>query len=98
MGLLCFVYLICAIRTNAIFFLILLPLPSTFGCLAASFWYLGRGNMAYAETLQLAGGAQAFVVCMLGWYLFAALMLAAVDAPFSLPGKPQNPQLKFLPF
>ncbi|PPJ52238.1 hypothetical protein CBER1_09728 [Cercospora berteroae] len=85
MGLLCLVYLICSIRTNLIFFLIFLPLPATFACLAASFWFTGMGNMAYAHTLQEAGGAMAFVVCLLGWYLFTALMLASVDAPFSLP-------------
>ena len=50
----------------------------------------GMGNMAYAHTLQEAGGAMAFVVCLLGWYLFTALMLASVDAPFSLPGKFQS--------
>ena len=43
--------------------------------------------MEYAMTLQIAGGAQAFVVCVLGWYLFTSLMLASVDAPISLPGK-----------
>ncbi|KAF2217511.1 hypothetical protein CERZMDRAFT_31663 [Cercospora zeae-maydis SCOH1-5] len=85
MGLLCLIYLVCSIRTNLIFFLIFLPLPPTFGCLAASFWYTGMGNVAFAQTLQQVGGAMAFVVCLLGWYLFTALMLASVDAPFSLP-------------
>lgn len=48
---------------------------------------MGQGQMEYAMTLQIAGGAQAFVVCVLGWYLFTSLMLASVDAPISLPGK-----------
>ncbi|USW54707.1 Putative acetate transporter GPR1/FUN34/SatP family [Septoria linicola] len=85
MGLLCLVYLVCSLRTNLVFFLIFLPLPPAFGCLAASFWFTGMGNMAYAETLQIAGGALSFIVCVLGWYLFTALMLAAVDAPIALP-------------
>lgn len=86
MGVLCLVYLICSLRTNLIFVLIFLPLPSTFSCLAGMFWYLGQGDTATATTLQIAGGAQAFIVCVLGWYLFTALMLTTVDAPFSLPG------------
>ncbi|KAK4496990.1 hypothetical protein PRZ48_011439 [Zasmidium cellare] len=85
MGLLCFVYLICSLRTNLILFMILLPLPAAFSCLAGAFWYNGQGEMAYAMALQKAGGALAFVTCMFGWYLFSALMLASIDAPFALP-------------
>lgn len=86
MGCLCVIYAICALRTNLILFLILGLLPSTFACLAAAFWYLAQGNVTKAVPLQTAGGAQAFVVCLLGWYIFAAILLAAVDFPLSLPG------------
>jgi uncharacterized protein len=38
MSLLSFVFLICSIRTNVVFFIIFLMLILTFACLAASFW------------------------------------------------------------
>jgi hypothetical protein len=41
--------------------------------------------MAY--NCQVAGGAFTFVTCILGWYLFFVIMLAALDFPFQLPGK-----------
>ncbi|KAF7190699.1 Protein alcS [Pseudocercospora fuligena] len=85
MGLLCLIYLICSIRTNLILFLVLLPLPAAFSCLAASFWYAGQGMADKSSDLTTAGGALLFVTCMFGWYLFFALMLASVDAPFQLP-------------
>lgn len=93
MGVLCLIYLICALRTNLILVFILLPLPGAFSCLAGAFWYLGQGRMALAMTLQTAGGALAFVTSMFGWYLFAALMLSTVDAPIQLPGKFRSPNL-----
>lgn len=89
MGVLCLVYSICALRTNLILFLILFLLVPTFGCLAAVFWLTAEGTPAAAAAAApclVAGGAIAFVVCMLGWYIFAAILLAAVDFPLSLPG------------
>lgn len=87
MGVLCLIYSICALRTNLILFGILFMLIPTFECLAAAFWFTAAGNATAAAPCVLAGGACAFVVCMLGWYIFAAILLAAVDFPFSLPGK-----------
>ncbi|KAK5167178.1 uncharacterized protein LTR77_007908 [Saxophila tyrrhenica] len=85
MGVLCLVYAICALRTNLILFLILLLLVPAFACLAAAYWFLAQENALAAAPLLTAGGAIAFVVCMLGWYIFAAILLAAVDFPLSLP-------------
>jgi len=85
MGVLCLIYSICALRTNLILFLILFLLVPAFGCLAAAFWFIGAGNATAAAPVLLAGGACAFVVCLLGWYIFAAILLAAVDFPLSLP-------------
>lgn len=88
MGVLCLIYSICALRTNLILFLILFLLVPTFGCLAAAYWLLAKGTAAAAATaasVTVAGGALAFVVSMLGWYIFAAILLAAVDFPLSLP-------------
>lgn len=83
MGVLCFVYMICAIRTNIIFVLIFATLVAAFGCLAAFFFQIGEGvaNMG----LQHAAGGITFVTCLLGWYLFLVQLLASVDFPLNLP-------------
>lgn len=85
MGVMCFVYLICSLRTNIIFFMIFLLLVPTFCCLAGSFWQAAQGNSALAVTLQHAGGGLAFAACLFGWYLFLVLCLASVDFPLALP-------------
>ncbi|KAF7507442.1 hypothetical protein GJ744_010501 [Endocarpon pusillum] len=84
-GFMCFIYLICSLRTNIIFFMIFLLLVPTFCCLAGSFWQAAQGNSATALTLQHAGGGLAFAACLFGWYLFLALLLASVDFPLGLP-------------
>lgn len=40
MGLLCFIYLICSLRTNIAFVVIFLTLVCGFACLAAAYWNL----------------------------------------------------------
>lgn len=85
MGLLCFFYAILALRTNVVFFLILGLLVPAFGCLAGAFWHTAEGSTAAADNLIKAAGAITFVICLLGWYIFFAVMLAAVDFPFALP-------------
>ncbi|KXL49739.1 hypothetical protein M433DRAFT_66810 [Acidomyces richmondensis BFW] len=85
MGVLCFVFLICSIRTNVVFFLIFLLLVPAFGCLAGAYWSLAEGKSSTANTLLIAAGALTFVVDMLGWWIFAAIMLASLDFPFQLP-------------
>lgn len=88
MGVLCFFYMILALRTNLVFFLIFLFLVPAFSLLAAAFWYQAEdytGNAAYAKTLVLTAGALTFVVDMLGWYIFFAILLASLDFPFQLP-------------
>jgi len=91
MGVLCFVYMIVSLRTNLVFFLIFVTLVWVFGCLCAFYFQLAQyaaGDIIAPNTsLLVAGGAGAFVVSMLGWYIFLAILLAAVDFPFSLPGK-----------
>ncbi|EXJ88594.1 hypothetical protein A1O1_05524 [Capronia coronata CBS 617.96] len=83
MGLLCFVYMIVAIRTNIVFVLIFLLLVPAFGCLAGFFFGLGEGVVHM--TLQHAAGGLTFVVSLLGWYLFFVQLLASVDFPLNLP-------------
>jgi len=86
MGLLCFVYMICALRTNLVFFLIFLFLIPAFGCLAGAYWHLALGDAATATTLQVAAGACTFISDLLGWWIFFAILLASLDFPFQLPG------------
>jgi len=88
MAVLCFVYLICALRTNAVFVAIFFLLVPAFSCLTGAYWHIAQGNsMALITNLLVAGGAFSFVVCMLGWYLFLGILLASLDFPFQLPGK-----------
>lgn len=88
MGFLCFIYMICALRTNIVFVGIFLFLVPAFGCLAGAYWNLALGKVSTAMTLLKAGGACCFVVCALGWWIFFAILLASLDFPFQLPGKP----------
>jgi succinate-acetate transporter protein len=85
MGILCFIFLICSIRTNLFFFLIFFTLTPTFGLLAGSYFQVANGNADLARKLGEAAGAFAFVTCLCGWYIFFAIMLASVDFPFDLP-------------
>ncbi|KAK5737254.1 hypothetical protein LTR17_006866 [Elasticomyces elasticus] len=85
MGVLCFIYMICSLRTNIVFFGIFATLVPAFGCLAGAYWHLAQGNAGTAGTLLVAAGAITFVTDMLGWWIFAAIMLAALDFPFQLP-------------
>lgn len=99
MGVLCFLYMVLSVRTNLVFFLIFLTLVPAFGLLAGAYWTLAKaaeataaGNtasaashMSNANTYTITAGAFTFVTCMLGWYIFFAIMLAALDFPFQLP-------------
>jgi succinate-acetate transporter protein len=87
MGILCFVYLICSIRTNLVFFLIFFTLVPAFGLLAGSYLQAANGRAALAAKLAEASGAFCFVTCLCGWYIFLAIMLASVDFPLDLPRK-----------
>jgi succinate-acetate transporter protein len=85
MAVLCFIYLILSLRTNLVFFLIFLFLVPSFCLLAAAYWHLAQGNAELANTLTITAGATTFVVDILGWYIFSAIMLASLDFPFQLP-------------
>jgi succinate-acetate transporter protein len=96
MGVLCLIYLICSLRTNVVFVVIFFTLVLAFGLLAGSFWHnanaYGNTNaaaaadsLALSHRLQVAAGACTFVTSMAGWWIFAAIMLAALDFPFQIP-------------
>lgn len=86
MGVLCLVYMIVALRTNLVFVIIFFSLVMAFGFLAGAFWQLAEGNTALGGRLVVGGGACAFVTCVAGWWIFAAILLASVDFPLTLPG------------
>jgi hypothetical protein len=87
MGFLCLIYMVCALRTNMVFVGIFASLVPAFGCLAGAYWHLAQANVGTATTLIVAGGACTFVTCVLGWWIFFAILLASLDFPFQLPGK-----------
>lgn len=47
MGVLCFVYMICALRTNVVFLGIFFFLIPAFGCLAGAYWQLALGECSW---------------------------------------------------
>ncbi|MCJ1277196.1 hypothetical protein MMC21_005006 [Puttea exsequens] len=85
MGLLSFIYLICALRTNLVFVAIFLGLLLTFVVLTGAYWQIAQGNQAFAQKLQVAAGAFGFMATMAGWWIFFAQMLASVDFPIQIP-------------
>lgn len=87
MGILCFVYMVCSIRTNLVFFLIFFTLTPAFMLLAGSYFKAASGDAHMTFKLAEASGAFCFVTCCCGWYIFFAIMLASVDFPLDLPRK-----------
>lgn len=53
MGLLCLVYLICALRTNIVFLVIFATLVVAFGLLTGTYWHLALGHAALGAKLQV---------------------------------------------
>lgn len=92
MGVLCLIYLICSLRTNIAFVVIFFTLVLAFGLLAGTYWQNANGianddpaALALAGRLQIAAGACVFVTSIAGWWIFFAIMLAALDFPFQIP-------------
>ncbi len=88
MAVLCLIYMVLALRTNvcfvAVFFL--LTLGSVFS--ATSNWLLAQdydGNTAAARRMAISAGAVFFVAALIGWWVFAAVMLVEVDFPIQIP-------------
>ncbi|KAK5020665.1 hypothetical protein LTS07_011494 [Exophiala sideris] len=85
MGVLCFIYLLCSLRTSICFVLIFASLVGSFSLMAATYWHLAEGHAKTALTCQHGAGGLLLAVCLLGWYLLAAQLLACVDFPINLP-------------
>lgn len=74
MGFLCFVYLICSVRTNIVFFLIFLCLVLAFSLLTGAYWALAKdyaGNAAYAHKLVVVRTSTHHLYSPLCLFLFA---------------------------
>ncbi|KAI9706949.1 MAG: hypothetical protein M1820_004535 [Bogoriella megaspora] len=86
MGFLCFIYMILSLRTNIVFFIIFLTLIFAFCLLAGAYWQMSNNPTSTLPTkLIVAAGAFSFVTCVGGWWIFFAIMLAALDFPFQVP-------------
>lgn len=91
MAVLCFIYLICALRTNICFVVIFLTLTLAFTLLAGCYWVLADAlagdlqKIQLGHHLQIAAGACLFVTSITGWYTFFALMLVSIDFPIQIP-------------
>ncbi|KAI9756776.1 MAG: hypothetical protein M4579_003693 [Chaenotheca gracillima] len=85
MGLLCMIYLICALRTNFCFVLIFFGLFMEFVLEAAEYWQLAQGNVDVGNKLRMVAGGFSFLACVSGWYIFFAQMLEALDYIIVLP-------------
>lgn len=66
--------------------------PSTYancctivGCLAGAFFTLAKGDVAAATTYQHVGAGLLLAATLIGWYIFLALVLLAVDFPILVP-------------
>lgn len=53
MSLLCFIYLLCSVRTNVILVFVFICLVIGFGFLAGAYWQIGNGRIALAGKLQI---------------------------------------------
>lgn len=96
MGVLCFCYMILALRTNLVFLLIFATLVPAFACLAGAYWHLAEGTPGnIANNLIITAGALTFITDLLGWWIFMAILLASLDFPFQLPGEATNRSINF---
>lgn len=68
MAVLCFFYMIAALRTNLCLVLVLLCFTVTFPCLAASYFYAASG-VGPSTSCRVVGGAFAFIASLIAWYL-----------------------------
>ncbi|CAD6453192.1 126057ba-d989-45a1-beb3-9f1c505d3a35 [Sclerotinia trifoliorum] len=92
MGVLSLIYLVCSLRTNVVFVIIFFTMVVAFGLLSATYLHTANGignrdagQLALAGRLQIAAGATLFVTALAGWWIFFAIMLAALDFPFQIP-------------
>ncbi|KAI1427345.1 GPR1/FUN34/YaaH-class plasma membrane protein [Xylaria sp. FL1777] len=88
MGILCFMYTICALRTNIAFVIVFFTLLFAFSLITGAYWALAQdytANAGFAAKLLEGAGGFSFVCTATSWWILFSLMFASVDLPFSLP-------------
>ncbi|KAF7193429.1 Protein alcS [Pseudocercospora fuligena] len=84
-GILTLYFMICAVRINAVFFMVFFTIALGFELLAGAFWEFGNGDMdSYNDLLQGGGGCW-FAASILGWYLLLIQLLDASGFTWKLP-------------
>lgn len=81
LAMLSFVFLFLSMRTNLVFVLIFICATIGFSMAAAATWYVAEANMGAATTMTIGTGACFFVADLLGWYLFASIMITELEWP-----------------
>ncbi|KAL7904910.1 transcriptional activator of ethanol catabolism AlcS [Trichoderma velutinum] len=85
MGILVFVYLICSLQTNMVFFAVFFFLDTALFLLTGAYWKAAQGDEGKSHHLKVASGAFVFVFCAFGWYLLIAQLFLTVGFPLNLP-------------
>ncbi|KAL6799804.1 GPR1/FUN34/yaaH family domain-containing protein [Trichoderma sp. SZMC 28012] len=80
-----FIFLICSLRTNAVYVTVFTSGAIGFGLFSGAAWNIAGGNDTVGKHLIVGTGACFFVASMAGWYLLFAIMMTAVDMPFAVP-------------
>src|SRR5882757_6755749 len=73
------------VRTNIYFILISTSLTPAFSLMEVVYWKLVEGVATGALKCRHAVGGLLFAICLLGWYLLAAQLLAGVNLPVNVP-------------
>lgn len=63
MGLVVFMYLICSLRTNVVFFCIFLFLDIAFFLLSGAYWKAAEGNMEAFHKLEIVSDNEMAFIC-----------------------------------
>ena len=71
MALICFIFLICSLRTNIVFFVIFLTLVGAFGCLAGAYWNLA---LAYENPTNVSAATKASKLVVVSTYLISPML------------------------
>ena len=92
-GLICFIFLICSLRTNIVFFLIFFTLVAAFGCLAAAYWNLA---LAYENAENTAAAKRAGRLVVVKFPLFLPFPFLVFLSLLSLVLSPKKKKKKIL--
>ncbi|KAK8145981.1 hypothetical protein G3M48_003769 [Beauveria asiatica] len=86
MGVLVFMFLICSLRTNVVFFTIFLLLDIALFLLAGAYWKAAAGDMQAFHTLEAVRNWRLRLLIMYIWVVsLVAQLLRSVDFPLHLP-------------